>query len=343
MSDKIQKLEAELREKERVVSALTERLEQAAEQLDRFRRTGADRGARTSGGLPTELIANHEQLVGQMQQAVESWESAQPTDTLARIESGIESLTSLVREQLENISAGAAAFDSTRSAGTPLDADAESESEGAADEELEEPEVENGKSSWEQLKDQLMHQQMIVPDGSDDGLEALAANDSSESDSSSQTGGLVADANGQSVADDLAEPDQVEAPAPIDLSTASDGDMRRAIEARDAYVTFLIQKLRITELRCDRFAGWSKLESLPEELHAELTQLQKSLQDHLRLAEVELAVERARIGREAARLEQVEAQFRKQMEQMEESSDNKADPEGAVSRRWLKFLNSKGS
>src|SRR5437016_2417205 len=44
-----EQIQGRLREKEQLVAALTERLEQAAEQLDRLRRTGIDKGRRPLG------------------------------------------------------------------------------------------------------------------------------------------------------------------------------------------------------------------------------------------------------------------------------------------------------
>lgn len=42
--ERVESLEAQLADRDQLVAALTERLEQAAEQLDRLHRTGADRG-----------------------------------------------------------------------------------------------------------------------------------------------------------------------------------------------------------------------------------------------------------------------------------------------------------
>ena len=79
MQEQLTTLEAQLQEKEQLVAALTERLEQAAEQLDRLHRTGADRAMRTGGGgFPAEMVEQQKQLVDDLQRSVQQWEDMQP-------------------------------------------------------------------------------------------------------------------------------------------------------------------------------------------------------------------------------------------------------------------------
>ena len=71
-------LEAKLKEKEKLVGALTKRLEQAAEQLDRLQRSGAKKGGRgRGGGLPAELVEEQKTLTEDLKRAVEQWEAMQ--------------------------------------------------------------------------------------------------------------------------------------------------------------------------------------------------------------------------------------------------------------------------
>ncbi len=69
-------LESQLKAKEELVAALTERLEQAAEQLDRFQRTGGDRAGRTGGVLPLEMIDEQRSLTQNLQEVVTHWEDS---------------------------------------------------------------------------------------------------------------------------------------------------------------------------------------------------------------------------------------------------------------------------
>ena len=89
-------LETQLREKEEIIAALTERLEQAAEQLDRMRRTGGDRG----GGLPAETVAEHASLMEDLRQAVQQWQDMQASAAFGRIECQIGELRDIVSGHL---------------------------------------------------------------------------------------------------------------------------------------------------------------------------------------------------------------------------------------------------
>src|SRR5258708_32670844 len=86
-----------LREKEQLVAALTERLEQAAEQLDRLRRTGVDKGRRPlGGGFPAELVEEHKTTLEDLKRVITRWEDMQAEVTLGRIETQIAELRDLM-------------------------------------------------------------------------------------------------------------------------------------------------------------------------------------------------------------------------------------------------------
>ncbi len=91
-----EELELLLREKEELVEALTERLEQAAEQLDRFQRVNGDRGRWMSGGVPAELVEQQQELCGDLERAVKQWEAADCGSALGRIETQLQELRDLV-------------------------------------------------------------------------------------------------------------------------------------------------------------------------------------------------------------------------------------------------------
>src|SRR5579863_555003 len=86
-----------LREKEQLVAALTERLEQAAEQLDRLRRTGVDKGRRPlTGGFPAEVIEDHKNTLEDLKRVIARWEELQTGASLDRIETQIGELRDLL-------------------------------------------------------------------------------------------------------------------------------------------------------------------------------------------------------------------------------------------------------
>src|SRR6516225_434085 len=90
-------IQSQLREKEQLVAALTERLEQAAEQLDRLRRTGVDKGRRPlGGGFPAEVIEEHKTTLEDLKRVISRWEEMQAEVTLGRIETQIAELRDLM-------------------------------------------------------------------------------------------------------------------------------------------------------------------------------------------------------------------------------------------------------
>ncbi|MEX0715375.1 MAG: hypothetical protein WD066_02245 [Planctomycetaceae bacterium] len=89
-------LRARLREKERLVEALTERLEQTAEQLDRARRTGNRDRIGGGGAVPPELIEGQREVLEELHEAIDEWRTLQGTTTLGQIEMQIAELRDLV-------------------------------------------------------------------------------------------------------------------------------------------------------------------------------------------------------------------------------------------------------
>lgn len=90
-------LQQQLGEKDQLVVALTERLEQAAEQLDRMRRSGNTmRRSGGSGGMPTELLEDHRSAIDDLKQVVGRWEEMQCGATLGRLEMQVSELRDLV-------------------------------------------------------------------------------------------------------------------------------------------------------------------------------------------------------------------------------------------------------
>ncbi|MEX0703100.1 MAG: hypothetical protein WD069_13475 [Planctomycetales bacterium] len=89
-------LRTRLREKECLVVALTERLEQAAEQLDRVRRTGRHHDGGGGGAVPPELVEGQRGLLEELHEALDEWRELHGSTTLGQIEMQIAELRDLV-------------------------------------------------------------------------------------------------------------------------------------------------------------------------------------------------------------------------------------------------------
>jgi hypothetical protein len=132
-----------------------------------------------------------------------------------------------------------------------------------------------------------------------------------------------------------------EAPEAIDAHNATREELAPACEARDAYIVYLLQRMRQMESMGHVPNSWAGLENLPEQLRDRLEALEKRLEETLRLAEVELSLQRAKLGREEVRIRVLDEQLQKDIKRVREEADS-GDGEGgkneATSSRWKRML-----
>lgn len=324
--DQLETLESKLQEKEELVAVLTARLEQAAERLDRLQRAGSDRGGRMAGGIPGELIDSQKSLLDDLQRAVRQWEEAQATTVLGRIEEQVAEIRRLILEKLES---------PAPLAGLPAERTAETGNATASSA--------SGPLAWEALKQGLLKQAEEPPEPQPAAAPVCPQREPAD---------LAAEED--HTADHIfrsSEPEHSSAepppPTPIDLEAATIDELRAAVEARDLYISFLIKQLRLVGSRQPSARpNWEELHNAPEQLLAHLKQLEGRLEQSLRISEVELSLERARLGREEVRLRQLSEQIDRQMKTLglapaEGASKSRAAGAAApdaAGRRWLKFL-----
>jgi hypothetical protein len=307
-------LEARLREKEQLVAVLTERLEQAAEQLDRNRRTGADRGMRVSGGMPAEVIEQQKSLSEDLRRAVEHLGDMQVPATLGRIEIQITELRDLIASRTTEF---AAAAPGAMPAGTAFDAHPESSTAGVGDDAADNEQP----GSWAAMKASLLE------------ADETPAEPSEEVDS---------------VEELLAAIEEIDLPAAIDWEAADADGLSEAVRQRDDYIDYLLKKLRLVSARQRTLPDWEALENVPEEMQTQLQELADRFEEGLRFAEVESSLERARLGREQARLDALQSQIDKAAKRLgidlEGDSDETSAPEAkgneedAQGSRWRRML-----
>jgi chromosome segregation ATPase len=300
MQERIAALEAQLSDKEQIVAALTERLEQAAEQLDRLHRTGADRGMRI-GGLPPELVEQQQKLVEDLERAVQQWEEMQPGAFLNRLEA-----------QLSDIQEGVRRLESG-------DGEVRSSHSGHRSEEPPRSSSQSPKSILD-----FMKASMGAP------AEAAGADEAAAAEPG---------AAAEQVVCHIPLPSLEDPPAPVDLAQASPEQLSSACEARDTYILYLLHRLRQIESLGHVPNSWAGLENAPEELRARLEDLEKRLQETLRLAEVELSLQRAKLAREEARIHSMDEQVQKELRRAREASDGQSTQgEDLSGSRWRRML-----
>jgi hypothetical protein len=314
MQDRVEALEAQLAEREQLVAALTERLEQAAEQLDRLHRTGADRGVRAGiAGVPPELIAQQQKLVADLQRAVEQWEAMQPGAFFGRLESQLGQIQEMV-QQIDH-SGSSAGTDSAFRYGA-------GQSDRGHSEHGEERRSDSPKSILDFMK--ASQQQDASGHEPEKAVEAAAVTVSP---------GVI----------DIELPPLDDPPVSIDQASATAEELREACHARDTYIDYLLERLQKIECLGHVPNSWAGLENVPEELRSRLEALEHRLQETARVAEVELSLQRAKLAREELRIRVLDEQLQKDVKraksaadsQSDDSSDGKGDQSGS---RWKRML-----
>lgn len=298
-------MQAELVEKDELVAALTERLEQAAEQLDRIRRTGADRGGRSGGGggLPPEFVDEQRQFIAEFQETFGEWNPTASDAALDRIDDRVARI-------LEMLASGVSVV------GTNANVDAAPSGESDGD----------GLSAYERMKANLL---------GDDAPSEPPPAPSAESDAAS-------DATIHTEPETEPEPqvEPVEPPAPLEYGSVGKEELWAAVEVRDEYIGYLIRRLRRAETSKRPRGDWKQLEAVPDDLRARLLDLEKQLDATLRKAEIESSVERARQARESARLaelaEHLERRQQRLVDTPEADSTDADSGEPEKSGGWLK-------
>jgi hypothetical protein len=314
--ERVETLEAQLAEREQLVAALTERLEQAAEQLDRLHRTGADRGVRSGIlGIPPELIAQQQKLVEDLQQAVQQWDDMQPGAFFGRLEGQLSQIHDLVLNYGGSGSAsGQSPTDAAFSRG-----DSRYESSSTRRNPSDSP-----KSVLEFMKASFQAES------------APPAEESSADESG------IARGDGAPPVLSIDLPPLQDPPEPVDAHQATREELAQACETRDAYVVYLLQRLRQIESMGHVPNSWAGLENLPEQLRERLDALEKRLQETLRLAEVELSLQRAKLAREEVRIRVIDEQLQKDLRRARDDASSSSDSDGgkgeASGSRWKRML-----
>lgn len=318
-------LQARLADRDRLVSELTRRLEMAAEQLDRLKRSGADRGGRAVGGVPQELVDEQRSLTEELHLAVQQWVEMDPAALLGRMEIQVAEVRDLIVNRTAPADSPGPPAGSLPDASELADADADDggEKSGAgtggdsSDRRPPSKPVEPlaASSTYEAFKAGLMGSEPPPPPASAE--PAATADEAAPLDDAQE-------ASRETVAAKPApEIPAVDPPEPIDVHAADVDALREAVDKRDSYIAFLVRKLRAAELAGRPSGSWHELENVPDELAERLKSYEKQLQELLRTAEVETSLERARLGRESNRLALLEQMLNKRMERLGLADDGK--------------------
>lgn len=312
-------LQSVLRDKEQLVAALTDRLEQAAEQLDRLRRTGADKGRRpVVGGMPAELVEEHKKTIDDLKRVLTNWEDMQAAATLGRIETQIVELRDLVANGLHSGAMGAGASPRERGGGAGPSGAGKPGSPAT------------GNASWWEKQKAAMLGDAPPPEPLPEKSAAPEPAESTEI------------ARGEF---DPASAEIPDIPRAVDLENITLDEAKEAIRERDAIIQKLREPLLLLKTAGQLPQGLQSLDAVPEALKAKIAELETQWQAKFRQAELELSLERARLGREQTALRQAQEVAKREQKQgnrskKETESDGKGDD--ASKRRWFKFMGKTG-
>lgn len=338
---RVQTLQDALKERDQVVQMLTQRLEQAADQLDRLQRTGGGRNSAIASGVPPEFIENQQQMSEQMNQLLEQWEELHATQMLARIESRISELHDLVASGVAtptSISALASATASVKTTGNSPPKTAASASV-LNDLHAAEP----AKSGWEAIKAAMLAGESYSPATVTSPTPTATPAPTSELTATEPKLSESPIDLDRSTPQPLPDP-----PLAIDFDTSDQETLIEAIRSRDEFISILLRRLSSPDTSTE-FPDWEKLNFVPEDLHRELLGLRDRLQEKLRVAEVDLSLQRAKLAREEAKLALKAEQVVRHARQVGLASDDvtaqagqsaamKEGSNATQGRRWLQFL-----
>ena len=330
---RLKELQGALLERDQVVEMLTQRLEQAADQLDRMQRSGADRRGPTIGGLPNDFVEGQQSLIEQMNRALAEWEELHATQLLYRIESQIGELKDFVtsHDGLATLNTGGGTSEKVIANATLLKPSATPNPISQQEHSTSAP-----TSGWDAIRASMM-----------------AGGSFSEPPAHSHSTPAPIEPLSTSSAKTTEEREDNRSPLPdppafVDVDQVSLEELRAAVLARDEFISRLLR--RVTALdQSTQIPDWALLAQVPDKLRRELDELRQRLQDKLRVAEVDLSLQRARVAREEARLHVKAEQVARQMRQMGLVPDEPGTPPNAArsepetspaqqGRRWLQFL-----
>ncbi|MGD9857610.1 MAG: hypothetical protein AB7U20_21920 [Planctomycetaceae bacterium] len=323
----------QLEEKDQLIQTLTERLSEVAEQLDRAQRSGGDRVGRPAAASG-EILEQQRQLIESLSEAVDLWDGLQPRDAFLRIEARLDHMRTLLESAFES---GVTPREPLRTEEQPQAATASSASSESP---LEEPAKPQGPTGWEAMKAQLLGaggSASPAPGVGQKPVNKPAAVPQPPADTST-----AASAAEQTVR----LGDNVQLPEPVDFETANREELEQAIEVRDHFIGILTRRLRNEQHRTRETVDWEALNNAPQELRARLQALEADLEDRLRIAEVELSLERARLSRIQSRVEDMQRQVEVRMKPARQQASANSAPAGrsaadadqAGSKSWLDNL-----
>ncbi|WP_166829766.1 hypothetical protein [Thalassoroseus pseudoceratinae] len=301
-TDQIAELTQQVREHEATIEKLTEFLEWAASRLEEADVPPPPPPAEQIA-FPADMVERQWKLTERFANVVDEWREAETPAQIARLSDEISAIRELATRWFDD-ELGRTPSDEEMPAGSLL-----SQMQHGDDR----PES-SGSISWAALKAEMLGEE---PPPAEPEEPAAAAEEQVN----------------------LQEELQIldKRPAPVDASQAEREDWQAAIEERELYIVSLVRMLRVLQARCR-----GPIEDVPEdeisdEQRSRLVDLENTLHQKLRQGEVELSMERARVGRLESRIRQRESEIQRILKQRDQAN-GETNESDSRNRRWMRFI-----
>lgn len=327
--EKLLKLEELVLEKDQLLGILTERLEQAVEQLDRFRREGTQ----PTFEEPAPSIQNDNNaelqpdLRDDLRQMLDDWQALQERGWFDQLDQRLNTLQDLVSQNDSAATSRSSSHYST----------AESKTKSAS------PKEDTGTYT-SSVAD------ILLRFGKESAKDAEAPPKPLPEPPSSGDTVVNPWALTRSDRDTISERMLVPlppAPDSIDLETTDIEVLRAAVDARDAYIVQLEEYLQTMEATAQQPVEFPRLDELSDRQRLILDQWSESIRKEFRQTQIQISLERAQLSRESMKLQH--------RQQLVESELKKLDMarragligpdddlgEGSKSKGWMGLFGSK--
>lgn len=319
----LSKLEQQVQEKDQLLQIVTERLEQAVEQLDRFRREGAhpefDAPARQSDGLADD----EPDLRDDLRQMLADWNNLSQRGWFDQLDQRLE----LIQERVSGIDAPVAARQSGHSS----------------------PSESHGKPAAQKKDDANSYTSSVA-----DILARFGGETPKDSDSKEIPVSGVETSPDTSPAEPIADlpSERMLVPLPpspvaIDLETADVDALRCAVFERDEHIALLEEYLHTLEATGQQPIEFPTLENLTDEQREVLETWSDAIRKEFRQTQIHTSLERAQLSRETMKLQHRQQLVDSELKRLEMAKksgvfDPDTDsPGGSKARGWLGLFGAK--
>lgn len=322
-NEQLLQLELLVQEKDQLLGIVTERLEQAVEQLDRFRREGVQ----PTFEEPTHsdsLAVDEPDLKNSLRQMLDDWRDLQDRGWFNHLDQRLDTIQSWVSQA--ELPSG------TRSR-------PEMPTEAASKAKPQKDESEDYSSSVAEILARYSKSEKSNSETTEKAAPAAPVPELPFTTS-------VNPSDFESAADSMLVPLPL-APDPIDLDAADVNELRVAVVARDAYIEQLQEYLHTMDGTNQEAVHFPALDSLTSQQQEILDQWSESIRKEFRQTQIQISLERAQLSRETMKLQNQQQMVERELrrldiaKQMDAVSPDTESGETSRSRSWLGLFGTK--